>query len=69
MTFVEDWNCLNEHNSMCRLAETSTSISKLKELATTRFPIVRRLVKDNPHSSEDVLLLLCAYEKFGKLTK
>jgi hypothetical protein len=68
MTF-EDFNWLNELNAMCRLAETSTSISKLKELATAKVHIVRRLVKDNPHSSEDVLLLLCAYEKFGKLTK
>jgi hypothetical protein len=69
MTFVGDWNWLKEYNAMCRLAETSTSIIKLKELATAGFPIVRRLVRRNPHSSEDVLLLLCAYEKFGKLTK
>ena len=59
MTF-ENWSSL---------AATSTSISKLKELATSRFYLVRGCVKRNPHSSEDVLLLLYAYEKFGKLTK
>jgi len=65
----ENWSWVNEHNVMCRLAATSTSISKLKELATAKYPIVRAFVKRNPHSSEEVLLLLYAYEKFGKLTK
>jgi len=67
----EDWIWWNEFNVMCRLAatSTSTSTSKLKELATSEFPTVRAFVKRNLHSSEDVLLLLCAYEKFGKLTK
>ena len=69
MTFVEDWNWSNEYNAMCRLAETSTSISELKKLATSEFPTVRAFVKRNPHFSKDVLLLLCAYEKFRKLTK
>jgi hypothetical protein len=65
----ENWSSVNESNVMCRLAATSTSISKLKELATAEFPIVRAFVKRNLHSSEEVLLLLYAYEKFGKLTK
>jgi len=60
----EDFNWL-----MCILAATSTSTSELKELATAEFATVRGCVKRNPHSSEDVLLLLYAYEKFGKLTK
>ena len=68
MTF-EDFNWFNELNAMSRLAATSTSTSKLKELATSEFLTVRAFVKINPHSSEDVLLLLYAYEKFGKLTK
>ena len=68
MTF-ENWSWVKEYNVMCSLAETSTSTSELKELATSRFSLVRVCVKRNPHSSEDVLLLLCAYEKFGKLTK
>lgn len=62
MTFDVMWR-------LVRLAATSTSTSELKELATTEFATVRGCVKRNPHSSEDALLLLYAYEKFGKLTK
>jgi hypothetical protein len=66
MTF-ENWSWVNELNVMCSLAKTSTSTSELKELATSRYHRVRVFVKENPHSSEEVLLLLYAYEKFEHL--
>lgn len=63
------WYWLNEQNRLCELAKTSTSLETLEQLATSDDWAVRAYVQKNPHSTEDVLLLLYASKKFRKLMK
>lgn len=63
------WNWLNEKQQLCELAKTTTSLETLEQLATLDDWAVRAYVHKNPHSTEDVLLLLYASKKFRKLMK
>lgn len=68
MNIDEYWDNLNEINRLCRLAKTSKSLDTLKNLATSDNWAISYLIKKNPHSTEDVLLLAYSYNKFRKLT-
>lgn len=63
------WHWLNEQNRLCGLAKTTKSLDTLKNLATSDDWVVRSFVQKNPHSTEDVLLLMYASKKFRKLMK
>ncbi len=67
MNIDEYWDNLNEINRLCRLAKTSKSVDTLKELATSDDWLIGAYIQKNPHSTENVLLLLYAYAKFKKL--
>ena len=63
------WHWLNEQNRLCELAKTTKSLDTLKELAASDYWTVPFFVQKNPHSTEDVLLLIYASKKFRKLMK
>lgn len=69
MSMDEYWKWLNKQNMLCELARTTKSLDTLKELATSDDWLIGAYIQKNPHSTENVLLLLYAYNKFKKLTK
>lgn len=63
------WHWLNQKHMLCELAKTTTSLETLEQLATSDDWAVLNNVYKNPHSTEDVLLLMYACKKFRKLMK
>lgn len=66
--FFIELKMVNEFNSAYNRAKTTTSVDELKELATYGF-IIRNMAINNPHATEEVVLIAYATDKLYNLNR